>query len=191
MFNIIKSIYLNISFHYYNQPECYDNTLYIVFFDNINFTGITIYTKYKKVGFGMGFNQKLDNVQFCEGIENIYFGYSFNQSIETIKFPKTLKKIKLGPRFKQSLSNVKFPDGFEEIEFTGGYYKNTIDSLPINLLRLKVYNEGVPMTNLPVGLEEITFVCCKANSRANNFIHHKIPYGCIINFTEPISPIQF
>ena len=179
MLNILKSCYYNIFFHYQNEPECFGNKLYIRNLTN-NITGITIFTKYKEIDFGLYFNEKLDNVQFCEGVEIINFGWKFNNSLDTVKFPSTLKKIIFGREFNQPLFDILLPTDFELIVFNQEYGKLTINSLPSNLKKLKIQNICEPITNLPIGLEELCVDSYKP------YTLDKLPFGCILtkkNFT--------
>jgi len=131
MFYALKSYYYNTYFHYQNEPGCFGDKLYIRELEN-DITGITIRTKYKEINFGLHFNEKLDNIKFCEGIETINLGWKFNNSLDTVKFPSTLRKIVLGEAFNQTLTNIVLPDNFEFIEFYGKYNELTINNLPLH-----------------------------------------------------------
>lgn len=173
MLNILKSCYYNIYFYSQNEPGCFGDKLYIKDLTS-DITGITIFTKYKEIDFGLDFNEKLDNVQFCEGIEIINFGWKFNNSLNTVKFPSTLKKIIFGRDFNQPLFNILLPDDFELIVFNQEYSKLTINSLPLNLKKLKINNVGEPINNLPFGLEELYVDSYKPHTL------DKLPFGCIL-----------
>ena len=179
LFNIIKSCYYNTYFHYQNEPGCFGNKLYISELKN-NITGITIRTKYKAINFGLHFNESLDNVCFCEGVEIINFGWAFNKSLDTVKFPSTLKKIILGKEFNQLLTCITLPDNFELIEFYSEYNELPINNLPFNLKKLKIRYFYESITNLPTSLEELHVKFYK------RYTQYKIPHNCIIIYNDLI-----
>jgi hypothetical protein len=60
----------------------------------------------RKIDFGNGFNQSIDELKIPDNVEVIVFGDSFNQPINNVKWPNKLRKILFGYSFNQSTNQI-------------------------------------------------------------------------------------
>lgn len=126
------------------------------------------------------FDAPLDDMFFFkeinETIKFVHFGSLFNQSLENVIFPETIEKIYFGSLFNQPLDKVIFPKSLKEL-LIGYYFDKSLDNLPNTLEKLIILSEiNEPLTNLPIGLKEISFYYTDKEVIKKC----KIPFGCIV-----------
>lgn len=135
-------IYFN---EYFNKPLTYEL--------------LKIIKQFKKINFGIHFNQSIDNIP--DNIEEISFGRDtywyyassyFNQSIDNL--PCSLHTLILGSNFNQPIDNL--PCSLKKLVL-GSQFNQSIDNLPSSLEYLELgYYFNQPLYNLPQSVKTLS-----------------------------------